>query len=88
MKHGETHKAVKNILHNELGVTNEKIENLISEYIDKKFNKRVDDFLNSRSFEYLVERKVKDAVLPMVQYALKTQLSNLSVVVKVGENKD
>ena len=57
MKDRQTQRAVKNILHNELGITSEKVETLITEYIDKKLNDKMDRFMNSRSFEYAVEKK-------------------------------
>ena len=50
MKDRQTQRAVKNILHNELGITSEKVETLITEYIDKRFDDKM-NILTEEFFE-------------------------------------
>lgn len=83
MKNRETQRAVKNILHNELGITSEKVEKLITDYIDKKFNERLDQFMNSKTFEYKVQERINSSLGPIVREAMAGQLRNISVNVVV-----
>ena len=83
MKDRQTQRAVKNILHNELGITSEKVETLITEYIDKKLNDKMDRFMNSRTFEYAVEKRIKEQIQPIVRETLKGQLAGININVSL-----
>jgi len=87
MKNRETSRAVRNILHNELGVTSEKVNDLIVEYINKKFNEKVETFLNSRRFEYMVNEKINKQISPIVREHLRHQLACININVEVKEHK-
>lgn len=83
MKDRQTQRAVKNILHNELGITNEKVEQLITDYVDKKMEQKLDAFMNSRHFEYLVEKRIEKTMTPLVTSTLRPLLNSLSVKVNM-----
>lgn len=87
MKDRQTQRAVKNILHNELGITNEKVEQLITDYINNKFDKKVTDFINSTWFESMVNRRLDQALIPFVRENLKHQLAGISINVTIPKSK-
>lgn len=84
MKDRQTQRAVKNILHNELGVTNEKVETLITEYINKRLDDRIETFLNSNRFEYLLNKRIDDQIRPAVRENLKNQLAGININVSLN----
>ena len=83
MKDRQTQRAVKNILHNELGITSEKVESLITEYIDKKFNDKVDRFMNSNQFDYMVSKEIQRQIEPIIRQTLKGQLTGININVSL-----
>lgn len=82
MKDRQTQRAVKNILHNELGITNEKVESLITEYINKRLDDKIEQYLNSNSFAYKISTLVEKQMSPMVRYAVSRELSGVTILVK------
>ena len=87
MKDRQTRRVVKNILHNELGVTSEKVELLITDYINKKFDDKVQRFLDSSRFEYLLNKRIDEQIKPIVRENLRNQLSGININVSLN-NKD
>lgn len=87
MKDRKTHRAVKNILHNELGVTSEKVESLIVDFINKKAEKKLEDFMSSGRFEYMVNRQVEKASVPIVRKSLENQLAGIKINVEFKPKK-
>lgn len=85
MKDRKTQRAVKNILHNELGITSEKVETLITDYIDEKFDRKVDQFLSSRQFENMVNTRIKEAIAPTVREFVSRKMAGTVINVTVKE---
>ena len=83
MKDRQTQRAVKNILHNELGITSEKVETLITDYINKKFDDRVERFMNSTQFTNMVNNRIKEQIQPIVRETLKGQLAGININVSL-----
>jgi len=88
MKNRETQRAVKNILHNELGITNEKVELLITDYIDKRLNSKIDQYLNSNQFQCKVNNIVENKISPLVRYAVSRELASVTVIVKTNKAEE
>lgn len=88
MKDRQTHRAVKNILHNELGITSEKVESLITDYINKRLDDKIGDYLESNTFKYKVSTLVEKQITPLVRYAVSRELSQVTIVVKTTKADD
>lgn len=84
----KTHKAVKNILHNELGVTNEAVIKLITDFINHKAKKQFDDFMKTNAFEYMVNKHIENAIKPMVSGMLQRKLSGITINVTVESENE
>lgn len=87
MKDRQTQRAVKNILHNELGITSEKVETLITDYINKKFDDKVQRFFDSSRFEYLLNKRIDEQIKPIVRENLKNQLAGININVSLNKEK-
>lgn len=87
MKDRKTHRAVKNIIHNELGITEEKLNQLVNEYVDKKLNKRIEDFLESSYFSYIVGDKINKQLDPAIKEVVKSYF-RWGLTVDVNLNKE
>ena len=85
MKDRKTQRAVKNILHNELGITSEKVETLITDYINKKFDDKVQRFFDSSRFEYLLNKRIDEQIKPIVRENLKNQLAGININVSLNK---
>lgn len=88
MKDRQTQRAVKNILHNELGITNEKVESLITDYINKRLDDKIGDYLESNTFKYKVDRLVEKQITPLVRYAVSRELAQVTIVVKTTKSDE
>lgn len=83
----QTQKTVKNILHNELGITSEKVEILITDYINKKLNERIETFLGSNQFTHMVNKRIEDQIYPLIRTNLRDQLAGISINVTLANKK-
>lgn len=83
MKDRKTQRAVKNILHNELGITSEKVEILITDYINKRFDEKVQKFFDSNRFEFLLNKRIDDQIRPIVRDTLRNQLAGININVSL-----
>lgn len=87
MKDRKTQRAVKNILHNELGITKEKVESLITEYVGKKFDNRLEILMNTLYFENRITSIIQKQTQPIVRDTLKNQLAGINIDVSLVSPK-
>lgn len=84
MKDRKTQRAVKNVLHNELGITKDKVDSLMNEYIDKKFDSKMEILMNTLYFDSKATAIIKKQMLPIVERVLDNQLRDIKIDVSVG----
>lgn len=83
MKDRSTQRAVKNILHNELGITNEKVEQLITDYINTRLDKKFDDFLRSNACDYMINKRVDALIKPIIVEKVRACLNFNTININV-----
>lgn len=84
----DTRRYVKNVLHNELGVTSEKVEKMMCDYIDKKLEAKFDDFMNSSTFGSKVNRYISNNLKPFISEAVKKEFSyGMTINVNLNEKQ-
>lgn len=83
MKDRATQRAVRNVIHNELGVSKENIEKIMTDYIDKKIGKKIDKFLDSNSFTNMVNQKIRETAKPIAIEILRNQLNDIKIDVSI-----
>ena len=88
MKDRQTQRAVRNILHNELGVTSEKVEQIIVDFIDNKANKIFQDYINSTRFEHQVKKHLEQIVTPIVKHELRPMMNGITIQVNMTKSKN
>lgn len=88
MKDRATQRAVRNVIHNELGVSKENIEKIMTDYIDKKIGKKIDNFLDSYSFSIMVNQKIREAIKPTVNEILRNQLNDIKIDVSINPKQE
>lgn len=69
------YKAIKNFLHNELGISRKVALDLIEDFIQKEVERRLDVYFYSSAFESKVERLVNKAIIPIAQNEIKTRIN-------------
>jgi hypothetical protein len=84
MKDRKTQRAVKNVLHNELGITKDKVDSLMNDYIDKKFDSKMEILMNTLYFDSKVAAIIKKQMLPIVERVLDNQLRDVNINVSMG----
>lgn len=69
------YKAIKNFLHNELGVSKKVALDLIEDFIQKEVERRLDNYFYSKEFDFKVERLVNKAIIPIAQKEIKSRIN-------------
>lgn len=69
------YKAIKNFLHNELGISKKVVLDLIEDFIQKEVERRLDVYFYSNAFESKAKRLVNEAINPIAQKEIKSRIN-------------
>ena len=74
MAKSKEHRAIKNILHNELGITKIETEKLLIEHVERVAEKKLADYMKTNAFDSLINSRVKAIVTPIIQEIVKQKM--------------
>lgn len=88
MKDKRVYKTVKNIIHNDLGLTKDEVTALIDDYVNKHVELKIKEYKNSREFEALVHKTIKELVEKEIMTSVRSKLTFTKINVKVDVIED
>ena len=69
------YKAIKNFLHNELGISKKVALDLIEDFIQREVERRLNEYFCSNTFKSKVEILVNKTILPIAQNEIRSRIN-------------
>jgi predicted flavoprotein YhiN len=69
------YKAIKNFIHNELGISKQVVVDLTTEFIEKQVSEGIERYLNSKSFENTLNRRIDSRIVPVIEKEIRSKIS-------------
>ena len=84
MSKSKEHRAIKNILHNEFGITKAYTEKLLIQHVERIAEKKFADYMKTNAFDSLINSKVQAIITPIIKEIVNQKMKWGTIEVKVN----